>query len=64
MVSWQVFVQIGFDVAADKGGSFDGIEEGGDFIEGLSQLWNQNKENIVQMTERQTQNYLEDRVSA
>lgn len=63
MVSWQTFVRLAFDVAEAKGGSFSGIDEGGDFIEGLSVLWNDNKENIKQMTERQARNYLQDRVS-
>jgi hypothetical protein len=64
MVSWQTFVRLGFDVAQAKGGKFRGIDEGGDFIEGLSVLWNQNKEQLKQRTERQARNYLEERVEA
>jgi len=64
MVSWQTFVRLAFDVAKAKGGTFDGIEEGGDFIEAVSVLWNENKESIKQMTERQARNYLQQRVQA
>jgi hypothetical protein len=64
MVSWQTFVRLGFEVAENKGAQFSGIEQGGDFIEGLSQVWNADKERLKQMTERQAQNYLDDKVTA
>lgn len=64
MVSWQTFVRLGFRAAEAKGGSFQNIEQGGDFIEGLSVLWNQDKEKLKQMTEKQALNYLNQRVEA
>lgn len=63
MVSWQVFVRLAFDVAKGKGATFDGIDEGGDFLTQLSRLWDNDKERLKQMTERQVQNYLDNRVS-
>lgn len=64
MVSWQTFVRLGFEVAKGKGAEFDGIEQGGDFIEGLSTLWNSEKDRLKQMTEKQTKNYLQSKVEA
>lgn len=64
MVSWQRFVAIAFDVAKGKGAQFSGIEQGGDFITGLSRLWNDDKDRLKQMTERQVRNYLQDKVTA
>lgn len=64
MVSWQVFVRLSFDVAKRKGATFQGIDDGGDFLEGLSQLWQSDKETLKQMTEKQVRNYLQDRVTA
>lgn len=58
MVTWQKLVEIGFDVAKRKGATFNGIDEGGDFITDLSKVWNNDKEEIKQMTERQAENYL------
>jgi hypothetical protein len=64
MVSWQAFVRIGFDVARTKGATFDGIDEGGDFLTDLSRVWDQDKDRLRQMTERQARNYLQERVTA
>ena len=62
MVSWQRFVAIAFDVAKTKGASFDGIEDGGDFMQSLSALWSMEKDRIKQLTEEQARNYLLKRV--
>jgi uncharacterized membrane protein YjdF len=64
MVSWQRFVSLAFDVADDKGASFDGIQDGGDFLAGLSDVWQADKDSLKQMTERQAIEYLKERVEA
>ena len=64
MVSYQVFTQLAFDVAKAKGASFSGIDEGGDFISQVAAVWQEDKESLKQMTERQARNYLQDRVEA
>lgn len=58
MVSYQVFTSIAFDVAETKGAQFDGIEDGGQFISELSDLWQENKEQYKQMTREQMRNTL------
>lgn len=63
MVSWQTLVRLAFDVAADKGATFDGIDSGGDFLTDLSKVWQADKDRLKQMTEKQVRNYLQDRVS-
>jgi hypothetical protein len=62
MVSWQTFVEIAFDVADDKGAQFTGIKEGGAFMSDLADLWSQEKERYIQMTEQQVRNELQDLV--
>lgn len=62
MVSWQTFVEIAFDVADDKGAQFAGITEGGAFMSDLGELWSQEKEHYIQMTEAQARSELEDLV--
>jgi len=64
MVSYQEYIAIAFSVAKEKGATFDGIDEGGDFISQAAVVWQQDKERIKQLTEKQTINYLEDKVSA
>jgi hypothetical protein len=64
MVSWQVFVSVAFDTAKRKGAEFENIDEGGDFLTGLSQLWDRDKERIKQMTKEQARNYRVDKVEA
>lgn len=64
MVQWQRFVAIAFDIAKGKGAQFENIQEGGDFLTQLSAVWERDKDRILQMTERQARNYLEDKVSA
>jgi len=64
MVSWQRFVSIGFDVAKGKGAQFEGIDQGGDFVEDLAMVWQDDKERYKQMTERQVRNALEGMVEA
>jgi hypothetical protein len=63
MVSWQTFVSIAFDVAKGKGATFDGIDEGGDFLTQLSEVWNGDRQELKQMTERQAENYLNEIVT-
>lgn len=64
MVSWQTFVSIAFDTAKAKGAKFEGIDDGGDFLTQLSRVWDNDKDQLKQMTERQVRNYLQDRVEA
>jgi len=64
MVSWQRFTAIAFDVAKGKGAQYSGIEEGGDFISQLSEVWQADKDRLKQMTEQQARSYLQDRVEA
>jgi len=64
MVSWQTLVSIAFDIAEQKGAQFDGIEEGGKFLNDLSAVWQTDKAQIKQMTEQQARNYLQDLVEA
>lgn len=63
MVSWQSFVGIAFDEAKAQGGSFDGIDEGGDFMEDVAAVWQDDKERYKQMTERQVRNAISDMVT-
>lgn len=64
MVSYQVFTKLAFDVASAKGASFTGIDDGGDFISDVAEVWQGDKERLKQMTERQARNYLKERVEA
>lgn len=64
MVSYQTFTKLAFDVARSKGGSFSGIDDGGDFVTQIATVWNDDKESLKQMTERQARNYLQERVEA
>jgi hypothetical protein len=64
MVSYQTFTKLAFDVARRKGAQFEGIDEGGDFIEDVAAVWQSNKESLLQMTEQQARNYLQERVEA
>jgi uncharacterized protein YbjQ (UPF0145 family) len=64
MVSWQTFVAIAFDEAKAKGATFQGIDEGGDFMEDVARVWQSDKERYKQMTEQQARNAIKDMVSA
>ncbi len=64
MVSYQKFVELAFDEAKAKGASFDGIDEGGDFMAAVATVWSENKEELKQLTERQARNRLQEIVSA
>lgn len=64
MVSYQVFTRLAFDVARAKGATFKNIDDGGDFVSQVAAVWQQDKESLKQMTERQARNYLEERVEA
>jgi len=63
MVTWQTFVSLAFETAKGKGAQFEGIDEGGDFLTQLSRVWDEDKDRLRQMTERQAENYLSDIVS-
>lgn len=52
-------ITLAFDVAKEKGASFDGINDGGRFISELADYWQNNKQQLKQMTESQTRNQLE-----
>lgn len=64
MVSYQTMVRIAFDIAESKGGEFSGIDDGGQFLSELGTLWNENKDEVRQMTEQQTRNFLNERIQA
>ena len=64
MVTWQRFVAIAFDEANAKGATFDGIDEGGDFMKDVAAVWSADKQRYKQMTERQVRNVISDMVSA
>jgi len=64
MVSYQTFVKLAFDEAKAKGASFQGIDEGGDFMTDVAAVWSQNKETYKQLTEQQTRSRLRDMVEA
>lgn len=64
MVSYQEFTSIAFDVAESKGGTFEGIQEGGQFIREVATVWNQNKERYKQMTQKQARAELNELVEA
>lgn len=64
MVSWQTFVELAFDEAKTKGAQFQGIDDGGDFITDVAEVWQADKEKLKQYTERQARNYISKRVEA
>lgn len=64
MVSWQKFVELAFDEARRKGATFDGIDEGGDFMSDVAEVWQSDKERYKQMTEQQARNAIRSMVSA
>jgi len=64
MVSYQKFVELAFDEAKAKGASFDGIDQGGDFMSDVASVWSQNKEELKQLTEQQARNRLREMVTA
>jgi len=64
MVTWQKFVSLAFDEAKAKGATFDGIDEGGDFMEDVAAVWSSDKDRYKQMTEKQARNVISNMVSA
>ena len=64
MVSYQTFVKIAFDVAKGKDVQFDGIQDTGDFISQVGELWSSDKEKFKQMTEKQIENKMREVVQA
>lgn len=64
MVTYQTFTSIAFDVADEKGAQFAGIEDGGQFIQQVAAVWNQRKDEFLQMTEEQARAELNTLVSA
>lgn len=63
MVSYQTFTSIAFDVADGKNVQFEGIDDGAAFIKQLAAFWNENKQELTQMTEAQVREVMEERVS-
>jgi hypothetical protein len=59
MVSYQTMIAIAFDVAKQQGATFDGIDDGGQFIADLADVWQANKQQLKQATEQQTYRILE-----
>lgn len=57
-------VSVAFDIADSKGAQFDGIDDGGEFMSELADVWQQDKDEIKQMTESQARSYLRDMVQA
>jgi len=51
-------IAIAFDVAKQHGATFDGIDDGAEFISALSPVLQQNKQQLKQATEQQTRNIL------
>jgi hypothetical protein len=51
-------IAIAFDVAKQQGATFEGIDDGADFIAALSPVWQENKQQLKQATEQQTRNIL------
>lgn len=64
MVNYTTFTSIAFDVAEEKGATFSGITEGGAFLSELGDLWNQNKQQYLQMTEQQMRAELQQQIEA
>lgn len=64
MVSYQKFVELAFDEAKAKGASFDGIDEGGDFMTDVAAVWSRNKSELKQLTQQQARKRLQEMVSA
>lgn len=64
MVSYQTFTKLAFDEARAKGAQFQNIDDGGDFVTQIAEVWNADKDRLKQMTEKQARNYLSERVEA
>lgn len=64
MVSWQTFVSLAFDEAKRKGAQFENIDDGGDFMSDVAEVWQSDKESYKQMTEKQARNAIRQMVSA
>jgi len=64
MVTWQTFVEIGFDVAERKGAQFAGIDDGAEFMTALASVWRRDKDTYKQLTREQTRNKLKEIVEA
>jgi len=60
MVSYQVFTSLAFEVANRKGVTYDGIADGGDFIQQIAAYWQENKAELKQMTELQAERRLQE----
>lgn len=64
MVSYQTFVKLSFDEAKAKGAQFTGIDEGGDFMQDVAAVWQQNKETFKPLTEKQARSRIREMVEA
>lgn len=55
MVSYTTYIAVAYRVAQDvKRIDFEGIDQSQDFMTQLGQFWNDNKEQLKQLTEEQT----------
>jgi len=64
MVSYQTFVKLAFDEAKAKGASFQGIDDGGDFMTQVAELWSKKKDEYKPLTERQVRTRLQKVIEA
>jgi len=64
MVSYQTFTALAYEVAKQKGVTFDGIADGGDFQQQIATYWQANKHNLKPMTEAQARKKLQEIVEA
>jgi len=64
MVSWQTVVELGFDIAEQKGAQFTGISDGGEFMADLAEAWSQNKDEWRGYTRSQARSQLEEMIEA
>lgn len=63
MVSYQTMVSMAFEIVDEEGGSFENIDETGEFLSQLGSLWTENKSRIKQWSESRTRRFLEERIS-
>jgi len=64
MVTYQTLTKLAYEVADQKGASFDGIEDGASFTRQVAALWNRNKDEWKQMTKEQARSRLNEVVTA
>lgn len=64
MVSWQTLVKIAFEIAKQKGAEFEGIEQGGQFMSDLADIWSENKQKYKSYNKQQARNELQEMIEA